>query len=329
MSLQESHFTLLLKWLEAPHVKAWWDEDISYTMDLVLQKYRPYVKGYKTIDGVCKPIYCFIIYVDAVPIGYIQFYNAYDFTGSKLLSKLPQSLGMFDIFIGEEQYLRKNLGSKTILEFLKLYGNKYSYVFLYSDLNNVSAIKCYEKAGFKKIVNQKDVDEIWMLWKKEANWDLYYIFEDIVYKENDAVIKKILDQFDEYDFLSLPIVFDLVNYKKIRLLKLLHNKGITLNYEDWCGGNALHVACGAGGNLESVKFFLENNILQDIHKKSLKYGDTPLTMAISYEHKDIIEYLKSKFNINSIEFEDLDVILDRVKSNYRKYHMRKEYFKTK
>lgn len=28
-TLHESHFTLLLKWLETPHVKKWWDEDVT------------------------------------------------------------------------------------------------------------------------------------------------------------------------------------------------------------------------------------------------------------------------------------------------------------
>jgi aminoglycoside 6'-N-acetyltransferase len=40
--LHESHFPLLLKWLEAPHVKKWWDQDVTYTMDLVREKYSSY-----------------------------------------------------------------------------------------------------------------------------------------------------------------------------------------------------------------------------------------------------------------------------------------------
>ncbi|MGX6960355.1 MAG: hypothetical protein ACIPMY_03825 [Rickettsia endosymbiont of Pentastiridius leporinus] len=29
-----SHFSLLLKWLNMPHVKLWWDEDIKWTPKL-------------------------------------------------------------------------------------------------------------------------------------------------------------------------------------------------------------------------------------------------------------------------------------------------------
>jgi len=104
----------------------------------------------------------------------------------------------------------------------------------------------------------------------------------------------------------------LINYKKIYLLELLRTKNIPLTYEENCGANGLHVACGAGGNLECVKFLIENNILTGIHKKSSKYGDTPLTLAISYGHHDIVDYFKKKFKVNSITFEDLYVILDRL-----------------
>ena len=61
--LSETHFPLLLKWLEQPHVKAWWDRDISYTQALVEEKYTSYVDGYKLENGEKKTISAFIIYV--------------------------------------------------------------------------------------------------------------------------------------------------------------------------------------------------------------------------------------------------------------------------
>ncbi len=161
--LHESHFPLLLKWLETPHVKKWWDQDVTYTMELVKEKYSSYVKGYKLEGGVQKPIQAFIIYSDQNPVGYIQIYNAYDFPRSKSLLGLPENLGAFDIFIGEAATLQQGLGSKAIFEFLRLHGNQYSYIFADPDINNLSAIKCYEKAGFKKASEQADTREMWML----------------------------------------------------------------------------------------------------------------------------------------------------------------------
>ncbi len=161
--LNESHFTLLLKWLEVPHVKKWWDHDVTYTIDLVREKYSSYVKGYKLVDGQQKPIQGFIIHNNQNPIGYIQIYNAYDFPRSKPLSGLPENLGAFDIFIGEESALQQGLGSKAILEFLKLHGNPYTHIFADPDINNLSAIKCYAKAGFKRVSEQQDTGEVWMI----------------------------------------------------------------------------------------------------------------------------------------------------------------------
>jgi len=54
--LSETYFPLLLKWLEEPHFKAWWDRDISYTQALVEEKYVSYVKGYKLEKRVKKAL---------------------------------------------------------------------------------------------------------------------------------------------------------------------------------------------------------------------------------------------------------------------------------
>lgn len=320
LPLETKHFDLLLKWLEMPHVKKWWDQDISYTKEIVKDKYGSYIKGYKLIAGNQKSIASFIIEIDQKPVGYIQIYNADDSFAKKLPLMPSKNVGALDIFIGEEQYLKKNLGAELISKFLKLYGKRYNYIFVDPDIDNIGAIKCYQNVGFRKIFNNPENGLIYMLWKKEANWELYSRFEEVVYKGKDNEIKDVLRCFDVYDFLEIPIVFDLVNYKKIKLLKLLHDKKIPLNYEQQCGANGLHIACGAGGSLECAKFFIENNIFVDINKKSLKYGDTPLTLAISYEHNDIIEYFKNKFVINSISFNDLEIILERVKINYKKYY---------
>ena len=70
-SLTESHFPLLLKWLETTHVKLWWDQDVKWTPELIQEKYGSYVKGYKlapkrycersdTIQGNTKSLRAFI-----------------------------------------------------------------------------------------------------------------------------------------------------------------------------------------------------------------------------------------------------------------------------
>jgi hypothetical protein len=65
--LTESHFPQLAKWLEAPHVKTWWDQDVKWTPKLIQEKYADYVKGYKLDNSVAKAISAHVIYVDNTP----------------------------------------------------------------------------------------------------------------------------------------------------------------------------------------------------------------------------------------------------------------------
>jgi len=166
--LAESHFSLLLKWLEAPHVKKWWDKDVHWTSTLIQKKYSDYIKGYKLDNGIAKPINAYIICVDEKPVGYIQIYNAYDFARETPLSHLPESLAAFDVLIGEADYLKQGIGSKAITLFLDQYATSYSHVFVEPDSNNIAAIRVYEKVGFKKIFQKQDTKELWMLWENSA-----------------------------------------------------------------------------------------------------------------------------------------------------------------
>jgi len=162
--LQESHFPLLLKWLEEPHVKEWWDPEVKWTLESVQAKYTTYVKGYKLVDGARKEIHGFIICVDTIPVGYIQTYNAYEHPRSVPLADLPPSLMAFDIFIGETDYLGKGIGSLALKTFLEDFSKElYAYAFADPDKKNLAAIKAYERAGFRKIIDNSETDEIWML----------------------------------------------------------------------------------------------------------------------------------------------------------------------
>ena len=177
-ALHESDFPLLLKWLEAPHVKKYWpadrsfsvggDQDIEWTPELIKAKYSSYACGYKLVDGTEKPIRAYIIYADDRPIGYIQLYNAHDFPRSTKLTDLPEELGAFDIFIGEKECLGTGLGSAAITKFMQTYADNYTHIVVDPDIDNITAIKSYEKAGFQRMSEQKDSNEVWMIWEKDS-----------------------------------------------------------------------------------------------------------------------------------------------------------------
>lgn len=168
--LQENHFPLLLKWLKTPHVKAWWDQEVQWTPELIKDKYGSYVKGFKRLDlseqSVKKPLHAFVIDVDGQEIGYIQYYNAYDFPreDNTPLEGLSKSLAALDFFIGEADYLSKGLGSESLKQFLKDHIDPiYDACFVDPDTTNIQAIRTYEKAGFKKIKTVKEGTMTWMV----------------------------------------------------------------------------------------------------------------------------------------------------------------------
>jgi aminoglycoside 6'-N-acetyltransferase len=152
----------MLQWLQNPHVKKWWDSEISYTQESVKEKYIDYTKGYKKADGLQKPIQAYIICSEGHAVGYIQSYYAYDFPRGYDLIELPESLAAIDMFIGSEAYLSNGIGSKAIEAFLNHYVfPHYRYAFVDPEIENEAAIRSYEKAGFSVI--KKIHNSFWMV----------------------------------------------------------------------------------------------------------------------------------------------------------------------
>ena len=67
------------------------------------------------------------------------------------------------MFIGEEGYLKRGIGSGAITQFLEEYCDSYPHVFADPESSNVAAISAYEKAGFKRLAEQPNADEVWMI----------------------------------------------------------------------------------------------------------------------------------------------------------------------
>jgi aminoglycoside 6'-N-acetyltransferase len=164
--LQKEHFILLLQWLYEPHVRAWWDKNVAWTDELIEKKYIPYTKGYKILGNIKKPIHAFIIQVEDVPVGYIQYYNKYDFPPEQgyEVEGLSDSLAAIDFYIGEKEYLGKGIGAEAIQLFLKEYVfKKFDACFVDPDTANKAAISTYEKAGFSLVKEMPELAVMWMV----------------------------------------------------------------------------------------------------------------------------------------------------------------------
>lgn len=167
--LQKTHFPLLLKWLYAPHARQWWDKDVNWTPELIEKKYTPYTEGFKILGNIKKPMHAFVIEANKVPVGYIQYYDKYDFPPEQGYSVegLPESLAAIDFYIAEEEYLGKGIATQALTDFLKTHVFKdFTACFVDPDTANEAAIRTYEKAGFKVVKEIPELAVTWMVCKK-------------------------------------------------------------------------------------------------------------------------------------------------------------------
>lgn len=177
--LAEAHLPLLLKWLKTPHIKAWWDQDIIWTEALIREKFGDYIDGVKPIHlgdtTISKPMHAFIIEINSTPVGYIQYYDVYDFPREDNISVegLPNSCAGLDIYIGEAQYTGRGIGSQVLALFAEQYVfSEFSNIFVDPDTANVQAIRAYQKAGFEIIKRVGHVT--WMVKRHVSAHDYAY-----------------------------------------------------------------------------------------------------------------------------------------------------------
>lgn len=164
--LQENDLDISYKWFLTDHVIKWYSKK-AWTLSEVKAKFLPRVLG-------TEPTRCFLILLAEKPIGQIQMYKIDDYPKYKKMIQIDENAAGVDIFIGEEDYLHKGLGSIIIKKFLQ------DFVFLKLDVDtciigpdpkNLAAIKAYQKAGFnyfKTILNtEENAEEYLMKIKKE------------------------------------------------------------------------------------------------------------------------------------------------------------------
>jgi aminoglycoside 6'-N-acetyltransferase len=134
--LTEKDLPLLAAWLARPHVARWWDDPDE------LQ----HIVGH--IDSIS--VEPFIIELNGRPIGYIQSYDPHLEDDHPYQDQPTGTLGI-DQFIGEPELVGLGHGSRLIAEFVEqLFEEGVPRVIIDPDPDNSVAIRCYEKAGFRR-----------------------------------------------------------------------------------------------------------------------------------------------------------------------------------
>ena len=125
--LEESDYQLLLDWLQAPHIKKWWD-DGDDTIEKVTKHY----------SSDPDTTFRFIIQNSNQQFGYIQYYL------------LPENAVGVDLFVAETEYLNQGFGTDAVVSFIDKLVTEHnpSKIVIDPAPENGRAIRCFEKSGF-------------------------------------------------------------------------------------------------------------------------------------------------------------------------------------
>jgi len=132
--------------------------------------------GAKYIDYITgrKPTLPFLICLDGHPIGYVQTYRMEDYPDYNALIGYPHKAAMFDIFIGEQDFLHRGYGSVIMRRFVEeivFPTFAVEHCLIGPEPENAGAIRAYEKAGFRyyaTITNADGIREHIMAMTKQA-----------------------------------------------------------------------------------------------------------------------------------------------------------------
>jgi len=154
--LSFSDILLMYQWFNLSHVQRFYSLR-QWTEEQVLEKLKPYITGDKPVLG-------FIVLMNKNPIGYIQQckISDYPWPNQDFSQEIIDHATGIDIFIGEEKLIGRGVGYQIIKTFIK---NKvwpqFRYCIVDPDINNIAAIKCYEKLNFQShaVIETKDALE--------------------------------------------------------------------------------------------------------------------------------------------------------------------------
>ena len=142
----QDDLSLLYKWFQGPHVKQWWP--VPEKNEDFFNYFLPKIRS--------KDTFPFLVLMDNVPMGYIQYYyidRALDKAGS-WLPPLPASTAGIDQFIGDADHIGKGYGTLLIKDFITylttILEPTITTIILDPTPDNHAAIRCYEKVGFKQ-----------------------------------------------------------------------------------------------------------------------------------------------------------------------------------
>jgi aminoglycoside 6'-N-acetyltransferase Ib len=161
--LTEPDIELLFNWLNRSHVAEWWNGRTSLTE--VRDKYLPRLSSDSSVHS-------YIAHLNGAPIGFIQAYvvMAQQSSGWWPDETDPGAVGI-DQFLGDAKNLGKGIGTAMVTQFVEFLFQDSAVTKIQTDPapTNLRAIRCYEKAGFRKVGIVDTPDGLALLMVIERN----------------------------------------------------------------------------------------------------------------------------------------------------------------
>jgi len=164
--LQADDLPLLFSWLNAPHLKPFYRTG-ALSFETVKSKYLPRL-------AAGHPTRCLVAENHEGAFGYLQWYlnRSYPSHGLDLIGE-PDGISL-DYFIGDPEYLGRHLGTAMLSAAVELIGSNVAQhdrlYFVCHHVDNTSAIRCSEMAGFKyrKRVWEQDEEHLLLVNARHA-----------------------------------------------------------------------------------------------------------------------------------------------------------------
>ncbi len=150
-------YKLIHKWCSNKFVYEWFEQRIL-SLDEIINKYKNKLNsGKQTL---------FIIKYNNKDIGLFQVYKFENDINIKELKQF-ENIYEYDLFIGEQEYLSKGIGTNIVKLIDEIIYSKYlaDAIILRPFKRNIRAVRCYEKCNFKLIKEYNGSDTLGNLEK--------------------------------------------------------------------------------------------------------------------------------------------------------------------
>jgi aminoglycoside 6'-N-acetyltransferase Ib len=165
--MTEADIPMVHAWLQRAHVVEWWGgEDERPTLEEAYEWYMPWIRAEKKVSP-------YIALLNGEAIGYAQSYVAMGSGDGYWEEETDPGVHGIDQFLADPTRLGKGLGTLLVRALVaRLFANP-SVTKIQTDPSplNLRAIRCYEKAGFRRVGNivTPDGPSLYMVQERPAS----------------------------------------------------------------------------------------------------------------------------------------------------------------